>query len=200
VSRRRRPQEAGLAPRARAYGDRPLTRTRMLTRHDLMGTRRTLASVPHAKVKGRGPGDRVAIGSRSRCDRVGQKVHGGRRHADRNNALERRPATAPPPERGERCRDPQPQSRVVGRARQPPDRFVEGGSRRLGDGRVRGPIHGTELAGDPRPASSLLCCCGTRLRVNVDDPGAGAQLAHWQTVNLTPFDGTNTLLLIGLWT
>ena len=33
--------------------------------------------------------------------------------------------------------------------------------------------------------------------MNVDDPGAGAQLAHWQTVNLTPVTGTNTLLLIG---
>ena len=48
---------------------------------------------------------------------------------------------------------------------------------------------------DPR----RLCCvvAGLAYVVNVDDPGAGAQLAHWQTVNLTPVSGTNTLLLIG---
>ena len=48
---------------------------------------------------------------------------------------------------------------------------------------------------DPR----RLCCvvAGLAYLVNVDEPGAGAELAHEQTVGVTRATGTNTLLLIG---
>lgn len=58
-----------------------------------------------------------------------------------------------------------------------------------------GGVQGAFATPDPR----RLCCvvAGLAYVVNVDDPGAGAQLAHWQTVNLTPVTGMSTLLLIG---
>jgi len=49
------------------------------------------------------------------------------------------------------------------------------------------------------PNPRRVCCvvAGLAYVVDVKDPGAGAELAHWQTVSVTPVTGGNTLLLAG---
>jgi len=49
------------------------------------------------------------------------------------------------------------------------------------------------------PDPHRVCCvvAGLAYVVNVNDPGSGAELAHWQTVSVTPVTGRNTLLLVG---
>jgi hypothetical protein len=49
------------------------------------------------------------------------------------------------------------------------------------------------------PDPHRVCCvvAGLAYVVNVRDPGAGAELAQWQTVSVTPVTGRNTLLLVG---
>jgi hypothetical protein len=49
------------------------------------------------------------------------------------------------------------------------------------------------------PDPHRVCCVvsGLAYVVNVMDPGAGAELAHRQTVSVTPVTGMNTLLLVG---
>jgi hypothetical protein len=48
------------------------------------------------------------------------------------------------------------------------------------------------------PDPSRVCCVVAGLAyVDVSDPGAGAELAHWQTMTVTPVTGRNTLLLVG---
>jgi hypothetical protein len=49
------------------------------------------------------------------------------------------------------------------------------------------------------PDPSRVCCvvAGLAYVVNVRDPGAGAELAHWQTTSVAPVTDRNTLLLVG---
>jgi hypothetical protein len=49
------------------------------------------------------------------------------------------------------------------------------------------------------PDPHRVCCvvAGLAYVVNVRDPGAGAELSQWQTVDVTPVTGRNTLLLVG---
>jgi hypothetical protein len=56
-------------------------------------------------------------------------------------------------------------------------------------------VRGVFATPDPR----RVCCvvAGLAYVVNVKDPGAGAELAHWQTVSVTPVTGGSTLLLVG---
>jgi len=56
-------------------------------------------------------------------------------------------------------------------------------------------VHNVFATPDPR----RVCCvvAGLAYVVDVKDPGAGAELAHWQTVSVTPVPGGNTLLLVG---
>jgi hypothetical protein len=56
-------------------------------------------------------------------------------------------------------------------------------------------VQGVFATPDPR----RVCCvvAGLAYVVDVKDPGAGAELAPWQTVSVTPVTGGNTLLLAG---
>jgi hypothetical protein len=56
-------------------------------------------------------------------------------------------------------------------------------------------VQGVFATPDPR----RVCCvvAGLAYVVDVKDPGAGAELAQWQTVSVTPVTGGNTLLLVG---
>jgi hypothetical protein len=49
------------------------------------------------------------------------------------------------------------------------------------------------------PDPKRVCCvvAGLAYVVNVKDPGAGVELAHWQTTSVTTVPGRNTLLLVG---
>jgi hypothetical protein len=49
------------------------------------------------------------------------------------------------------------------------------------------------------PDPHRVCCvvAGLAYVVNVNHPGSGAELAHWQTESVTPVTGRNTLLLVG---
>jgi hypothetical protein len=79
---------------------------------------------------------------------------------------------------------------LVIRATMGPERWV--GTFSAGIDGVRG------VFATPNPGRVCCVVAGLAYVVNVKDPGAGAELAHWQTTSVTSVPGRNTLLLVGV--